>query len=116
LAQVPQQVHEPLHQRDRQVIDAEVADVLERPQRRALARPGQPGDDDDAHYSTSSGMYSRGLASAIALFRRSWNSRAEWWPWILSSWLRAATSMIDVMLRPGRTGMRSCEMTTSRIW
>src|SRR5262249_19173804 len=101
-------------QRQRQVVDAEEAQVLERAQDGALAGPREPGHEHDAHHSTSSEMYSRGLASAMARLRRSWNSFAEWWPWILSSWLRAATSMIDVVGRPGRTGIFSLGRSTSR--
>src|SRR5439155_15769149 len=113
------------HERQRQVVDAKIARVLERLQRRRLAGARHAGDDDDAHrprrrhgrYSTSStrtcGM--SGLASMSARFKRSWNSRAECLPWYLSSWLRAATSLIEVMFRPGRMGTRSIGTATSRI-
>ena len=51
----------------------------------------------------------------MARLSRSWNSRAEWWPWSLRRWLRAATSTMVVMLRPGRTGTMSIGISTSRM-
>ena len=41
------QLREGRHQRDRQVVDAEVAEVLERADRLRLARARQPGQDDE---------------------------------------------------------------------
>src|SRR5215475_11709188 len=108
------QLHEPRKQRQRQIVDAVVVEIFERTQSGRLAGAAHPRNDDDPH-STSSPWNGAGRASAIARLRRSWNSRAEWWPCSLSSMLRAATSMIDVMLRPGRMGIRDMGISTSRI-
>jgi hypothetical protein len=45
-------------ERHRDVVDAVELDVLQRAQCGALARPRQPGDDHDLHYSTASSVWS----------------------------------------------------------
>src|SRR5262249_1341552 len=161
-----------LEQRGRQVVDAEVAEVLQRVQRGRLARAGQAGDHDDTHAlvhpepfglggvlvaggptpamvvrrspaedsgargtrppddgdawrspapcerrnggSTADSSCGRSLPSS-APSRLPKNSRAAWWPAFFRSSLRAATSRIDAMSRPGRTGITSSRMETPRM-
>jgi hypothetical protein len=72
----------------RKVVDAEVASVLQGPDRGGLPRPRDAGEDDDApaavrrdiHHSTSSPRVLRMAPSAMARLSCSANSLALWCP------------------------------------
>src|SRR5262249_5272331 len=109
-------------ERRRQVVDAEVAEVLELANRLRFPRPGPAGQEDEglaalaavgpssgstpcaAHSSSSSSRAAIGSTPCRSeSSSRLASSRAAWWPRARSSWLRAATSTRMAMLRPGAT-------------
>src|SRR6185503_13645841 len=107
-----------------QVIDAKIAQVLERSNGVRLSRPGQPRENDEPvcrarsqlrlvsrlHESSPGSPSSSATASASAArsccSSRVARSRAALSPRDRSNWFRAATSTRMARFRPGATGMR----------
>ena len=95
---------------DRQVVDAEVAEILERADRLRLARPGQPGQDDE-RAARLGGALAGGLGSQPGAFRRGVGPRA----------FVTARPRLDLVVfvlerpaAPARAAMRSSRSASSR--